>query len=112
MRDNVKHLSKGVAIYGAGDAAIQVVNLLLMAVYVKGGFLGKEDYGAMALIGGFEMVAKIVSRWGLDGAFMRFFHERPTGGPLERITSTIVWFTLAADVFPAQWDPKLGIHVT
>jgi hypothetical protein len=44
------------------------------------------------------MVAKIVSRWGLDGAFMRFFHERPTGGPLERLTSTIVWFIVAADL--------------
>ncbi|HEX5070591.1 MAG TPA: lipopolysaccharide biosynthesis protein [Vicinamibacterales bacterium] len=98
MRDSVRHLSKGVAIYGAGDAAIQIVNLLLMAVYVKGGFLGMEDYGALALIGGFEAITKIISRWGLDGAFMRFFHERPAGGPLELITSTIVWFTIGADV--------------
>jgi O-antigen/teichoic acid export membrane protein len=45
-----------------------------------------------------EMLAKLLSRWGLDGAFMRYFHDRPTGGPLERLTSTIVWFTLAADV--------------
>lgn len=97
MRDTVRHLSKGVAIYGAGDAAIQVVNVLLLAVYVKGGFLVTPDYGALAIIGAFEMMAKIVSRWGLDGAFMRFFHERETAGTLGRLTSTIVWFTLAAD---------------
>jgi O-antigen/teichoic acid export membrane protein len=98
VRDSVRHLSKGVAIYGAGDAALQVVNMLLLAVYVKGDYLVEQDYGALALILAFEMVAKIVSRWGLDGAFMRFFHDRPVGGPLERMTSTIIWFTIAADV--------------
>lgn len=97
MRASVGHLSKGVAIYGAGDAAIQVVNLLLLAVYVKGGFLVEQDYGALALIIAIEMLAKIVSRWGLDGAFMRFYHDREASGTLERLTSTIVWFTLAAD---------------
>ena len=97
MRDSVKHLSKGVAIYGAGDAAIQVVNVLLLPVYVKGGFLAAEDYGALALIAGFEAVMKVVSRWGLDGAFMRFFHDRDEHGTLPRLTSTIVWFTLAVD---------------
>lgn len=98
MRDTIKHLSKGVAIYGAGDAAIQVVKILLLAVYVKREFLVEADYGALGLIGAIEMVARIVSRWGLDGAFMRYFHERPTGGSIERLTSTIVWFILAADI--------------
>jgi O-antigen/teichoic acid export membrane protein len=98
VRDSVKHLSKGVAIYGAGDAAIQLVNLLLLAVYVKGGYLVTTDYGALALVGSVEMMAKVISRWGLDGAFMRFYHDRPAGGPLEALTSTIVWFTLAANV--------------
>ena len=60
-------------------------------------YLAAADYGALGLIGAVEMVARVVSRWGLDGAFMRFFHERPTGGPLERFTSSIVWFILAAD---------------
>lgn len=98
MRKSVGHLSRGVAIYGAGDAAIQVVKILLLAVYVKGGHLVRDDYGALATIGAIEMLAKLVSRWGLDGAFMRYFHDRPTGGPLEKLTSTIVWFTLAADL--------------
>lgn len=98
MRDSVKHLSKGVAIYGAGDAAIQIVNVLLVAVYVKAEILLRDDYGALGLIVALEMIAKVLSRWGLDGAFMRLFHERPTGGPLERLTSTIVWFTIGADI--------------
>jgi O-antigen/teichoic acid export membrane protein len=98
VRKSVGHLSKGVAIYGAGDAAMQVVKLLLLAVYVKGGHLIEDDYGALATIVAIEMLAKLVSRWGLDGAFMRYYHDRPAGGPLERLTSTIVWFTLAADL--------------
>ena len=98
MRDRVRHLSKGVAIYGAGDAAIQVVNLALLAVYVKGGFLLREDYGALAVLVGLEAFAKVLLRFGLDGAFMRFYYDRPAGGPLERLTSTIFWFLLVVDL--------------
>jgi len=97
VRATIGHLGKGVAIYGAGEAAIQVVNLLLLPVYVKLGFLVEQDYGAISLIIAIEAIAKILSRWGLDGAFMRYYHDRPRGGPLEQLTSTIVWFTLAAD---------------
>jgi O-antigen/teichoic acid export membrane protein len=85
-----------VAIYGAGDAAVQIVNFLLLAVYVKGGFLRDVDYGALALIGAIEAFAKVVSRWGLDGAFMRYYHER--GEQLPRLASTILWFLAAVDV--------------
>jgi O-antigen/teichoic acid export membrane protein len=97
VRDRVRHLSKGVAIYGAGEAAIQVVGFLLLAVYVQGGFLGRADYGALAILTGVETFAKVISRWGLDGAFMRYYHDRPAGGPLEHLTSTIVWFILLVD---------------
>jgi len=103
LRDRLKHLSTGVAIYGAGDAAIQVVNIVLLAVYVKGGFLTALDYGALAIIGAFEAFAKVISRCGLDGAFMRYFHER--GDDLPRFSSTIVWFlvTLNVVVFGGGW---------
>ena len=98
MREKLGHLGKGVAIYGAGDAAVNVVNFLLLAVYVKFGYLDTNDYGAIAVITAFEGIAKIVSRVGLDGAFMRHYHDRPTGGPLERMTSTIVWFLVAVNI--------------
>ena len=74
------------AIYGAGDAAIQVVNFLLLPLYVKGGYLAKQDYGALALIiGARSDRASVVSRWGLDGAFMRFYHERAADGRLPQL---------------------------
>ncbi|MCC7043924.1 MAG: oligosaccharide flippase family protein [Acidobacteria bacterium] len=103
MRDRLKHLTTGVAIYGAGDAAIQVVNFALLAVYVKGGFLTSVDYGALAILVALEAFAKVTSRLGLDGAFMRYFHER--GDDVPRLASTIAWFLVATNVvlFGGAW---------
>lgn len=110
MRDRLKHLSTGVAIYGAGDAAIQIVNVLLMAVYVKGGFLTSVDYGALAVLVALEAFAKVFSRLGLDGAFMRYFHDR--GDDVPRLASTIAWFLTGVNivVFGSAWlaAPALG----
>jgi O-antigen/teichoic acid export membrane protein len=95
LRDRLKHLTKGVAIYGAGDAAVSVVNFLLLPVYIR--FLTTTDYGALLLIGSVEAFAKVINRWGLDGAFMRYYYEREEGGPRQRMASTIIWFMLAAN---------------
>lgn len=117
MRERLTQLSTGVAIYGAGDAAIQVVNVALLAVYVKGGFLTSVDYGALAVIGALEAFTRVISRWGLDGAFMRYYHDR--GDLRPRFASTILWFIVASNLlvlgsawltagaFGAQWfaDP-------
>jgi O-antigen/teichoic acid export membrane protein len=92
LRGPAKHLTRGVAIYGAGDAITNVINFFLLAVYVKYNILTTVDYGALALILSAETFAKIVSRWGLDGAFMRFYYERDEGATRRQMTSTIVWF--------------------
>jgi O-antigen/teichoic acid export membrane protein len=97
VRDRLKHLTKGVAIYGAGDAAIQVVNFFLLPVYVRFAFLTTADFGAVALIGAIEAFSKVINKWGLDGAFMRYYHERDEGRPRQEMTSTIVWFMVAAN---------------
>lgn len=97
MRDRLKHLSKGVAIYGAGDAAINVVNFLLLGVYVKFSFLTTADYGALLTLGSIEAFAKVLNRWGLDGAFMRYYHEREAGPARRLMTSSIFWFMVVAD---------------
>ncbi len=97
MRDRLKHLTKGVAIYGAGDAAISIVNLLLLPVYVKFSFLTAADYGALLTLGSIEAFAKVLNRWGLDGAFMRYYHERAEGDARTRMASTIFWFLVVAD---------------
>ena len=97
MRERLRHLTTGVAIYGAGDVAVSVVSLLLIPVYIKGAYLVEADYGALAILIALETFLKVVFRWGLDGAFMRYYHDLADGAPRRRFTSTIVWFMLAAD---------------
>ena len=97
MRGPAKHLTKGVAIYGAGDAAVQLVNFFLTAVYVKFGLLDTNDYGGLATILALEAFFKVISRFGLDGAFMRYYPNRDDDAGRQRLTSTIVWFLLVTD---------------
>jgi O-antigen/teichoic acid export membrane protein len=84
-----------VAIYGAGDAAVTVVNFLLLPVYVQ--TLTPRDYGALLILISLETFMKIVNRWGLDGAFMRYYPDRADGEPRQRLTSTLAFFLLAVD---------------
>jgi O-antigen/teichoic acid export membrane protein len=97
VRARVRKLGTGVAIYGAGDAALALVSFLLLPIYVKGGYLTEADYGALALLVALETFAKVLCRFGLDGAFMRFYHE---GDSVERrrMASTICWFLVATNV--------------
>ena len=94
MRKTLASLSKNVAIYGAGDVAVSAVSLLLLPLYIR--HLTKADYGALALLGGVEALAKITFRWGLDGAFMRYYFDRTDERGLQRLASTLFLFLLAA----------------
>jgi len=91
----IRELAKNLAIYGLGDVAVSVVNLLLLPVYVR--YLSPADYGALALLGTVEVIAKIVFRMGLDGAFMRFFYDCPDRAARQRLASTLFFFLLAAN---------------
>ena len=53
------------------------------------------DYGVIGILGSLEVVAKIVFRFGLDGAFMRLFYERDGATTAQRLASTIFFFLLA-----------------
>ncbi len=95
MRGYLRHLTSGVAIYGAGDAAISVVNFLLLPIYVR--VLTPADYGALLVLISIETFVKIINRWGLDGAFMRYFLDRDDGLPRRRMATTILVFLFALD---------------
>ena len=73
MFQKLRELSKNLAIYGVGDVAVQIVSFLLVPLYVR--FLTPADYGVLGLLGGVEAGAKLFFRWGLDGAFMRFWYD-------------------------------------
>jgi O-antigen/teichoic acid export membrane protein len=69
----IRDLSKNLAIYGLGDVAIQVLNFLLLPLYVQ--YLTRTDYGILALLAAVEAPAKLAFRWGVDGAFMRYWYD-------------------------------------
>jgi O-antigen/teichoic acid export membrane protein len=91
----IRELTKNLAIYGLGDAAIQVVNFLLLGVYVQ--YLSKEDYGVLALLGLVEAVTKLFFRWGVDGSFMRFWYDCADDRSRQRLASTLFFFLLATN---------------
>jgi O-antigen/teichoic acid export membrane protein len=95
LRQKLRQLSTNLAIYGLGDVAIQVVNFLLLSVYVR--YLSPTDYGVLALLGSVEAVTKLFFRWGVDGAFMRFWYDWEDHPSRQRLASTIFLFLLAVD---------------
>ena len=88
-----RDLSKNLAIYGLGDAAIQALNFLLIPLYVQ--YLSRTDYGIIALLAAVEAPAKLFFRWGIDGAFMRFWYDCPDERSRQRLASTLFFFLLA-----------------
>jgi O-antigen/teichoic acid export membrane protein len=91
----IRELSKNITVYGLGDVAVSIVNFLLLGVYVK--YFSPEDYGVIGILGGLEVIAKIVFRFGLDGSFMRFFYDADGEDGRRRLASTIFFFLLALD---------------
>jgi O-antigen/teichoic acid export membrane protein len=75
--------------------AIQIVNFLLLRVYVE--YLTKADYGVIALLGGVEATAKLFFRWGIDAAFMRYWYDCEDDAARQRLASTLFFFLLAAN---------------
>ena len=92
MFQKIRELSKNLAIYGLGDVSIQVVNFLLLRVYVQ--YLSPEDYGILALLGSVEAIAKLFFRWGVDGSFMRFWYDCEGDRARQRLASTLFFFLL------------------
>jgi O-antigen/teichoic acid export membrane protein len=88
----VRQLSKHSAIYGVGDVAIQALNFLLLPVYVR--YLSASDYGVIALLAAIEAPVKLFFRWGIDGAFMRYWYDCKDEEDRQRLSSTIFFFLL------------------
>jgi O-antigen/teichoic acid export membrane protein len=95
LRQKLADLSKNLAIYGAGDVATQAVNFLLLRFYVE--YLTPADYGILALLASIEAPVKLFFRWGLDGAFMRYWFDCDDERERQRLSSTLFWFLLVVN---------------
>lgn len=98
-------------IYGLGDIAVSIVNFFLLPVFVT--YFTAADYGVLAILGSIEVVAKIVFRFGLDGAFMRFYYASSEYRDRQALASTIFYFLLglnAAVLVPLLvWSDALSV---
>jgi O-antigen/teichoic acid export membrane protein len=95
LLQRIRELPKHLAIYGAGDVAIQALNFLLLPLYVR--YLTPADYGVLALLASVEATVKLFFRWGVDGAFMRFWYDHDDEAGRQRLSSTLFFFLLGTN---------------
>jgi O-antigen/teichoic acid export membrane protein len=95
LLQRIRELPKHLAIYGAGDVAIQALNFLLLPLYVR--YLTQADYGVLALLASVEATVKLFFRWGVDGAFMRFWYDNDDEAGRQRLSSTLFFFLLGTN---------------
>jgi O-antigen/teichoic acid export membrane protein len=95
LLQRIRELPKHLAIYGAGDVAIQALNFLLLPFYIR--YLSQADYGVLALLASVEATVKLFFRWGVDGAFMRFWYDCEDERGRQRLASTLFFFLLGTN---------------
>lgn len=94
MLDNVRRISRQLFAYGTADVLVLAISFLLLPIYTR--ILTPREYGALALLLVFEAFLKIINRWGMDAALLRFYYDHP---PEERKTlaGTIAGFFALAN---------------
>ena len=93
MLDNVRRISRQLFAYGTADVLVLAISFLLLPIYTR--VLSPREYGALALLLVLEAVLKIVNRWGLDAAFLRFYYEYPAEGRRTLAGTIAGFFALA-----------------
>lgn len=95
MSRKLAGLLRHLFVYGIGDVATQLLSFLLLPLYVR--YLSPADYGVLALLLTAEVIWKILFRWGLDGAFMRFYYDADSEVERQRLASTHALFLIVVN---------------
>ncbi len=82
-------------IYGMGDVAVQLTGFLLLYFFTR--LLQPADYGILQLLLMVELVVKILSRFGLDAAFLRLYYDCQDEQGRQKLASTLFFFLLATN---------------
>jgi O-antigen/teichoic acid export membrane protein len=86
LLSHLKKLLTHSAVYGAADVMQNVIGLLLIPIFTR--LLTLDEYGAVALLGLFSSLAKIVFRLGLESAFFRLHYDQPDEPGRRRLAGT------------------------
>jgi O-antigen/teichoic acid export membrane protein len=95
MLNNVGRISRQLFAYGTADVVVLAISFLLLPIYTR--VLTPREYGALALLLVVEAVLKIVNRWGLDAAFLRFYYECADDDRRRLLAGTTVGFIAVAN---------------
>lgn len=108
MIQKIRELTLNLTVYGVGDVAIQLAGFLLLPLYVR--VLSPTDYGVITVLLIVEQVLRVLYRWGIDAAFMRFYYDCEDTAARRLLASTIFFFliavsgsVLAAGIAAAPW---------
>ena len=95
MLNNVARISRQLVAYGTADVVVLAISFVLLPIYTR--VLAPREYGALALLLVVEAVLKIVNRWGLDAAFLRFYYECREDEARKSLAGTIAGFIAVAN---------------
>jgi O-antigen/teichoic acid export membrane protein len=93
MLDNVRRISRQLFAYGTADVLALAISFLLLPIYTR--VLSPREYGALGLLLVLEAVLKIISRWGMDAAFLRLYYEHPADGRRTLAGTIAAFFAVA-----------------
>jgi O-antigen/teichoic acid export membrane protein len=94
MTTNIRSLTKQTLVYGFGTVATRFITFLLLPVYTN--VLAPADYGLAILVFAFTAFMNYIFNYGLDSAFMRYYHDDEKRYNPTEVLSTAVWMTLAS----------------
>jgi O-antigen/teichoic acid export membrane protein len=89
----VKRLAKHSAIYGLGGLVSRILAVLLLPLYTR--YLSTADYGKVETLIALTTVIGIVLRFGIHGAFFRFYFDSADADARRLVLRTSFWFTMA-----------------
>ena len=95
MFNNVGRISRQLFAYGTADVFVLAISFLLLPIYTR--VLTPREYGALALLLVCEAVLKIINRWGLDAAFLRYYYELADEEQRKTLAGTIAGFIIVAN---------------
>ena len=90
----LRRLGKHSAIYGLGGIVSRILAVFLLPLYTR--YLGRADFGSVALIVALSAVLVTILRLGISSAFFRFYFDSSDPEHRRLVIRTAFWFTMAS----------------
>ncbi|MDZ7290761.1 MAG: oligosaccharide flippase family protein [candidate division KSB1 bacterium] len=92
MFESIKRLTSHSAIYGISTILGRAISFLLLPLYTH--YLSQEQYGVVSLVLAYLGIMTIISTYGVDAAFFRYYILAESEGEKRQIFNTGFWSIL------------------